>query len=266
MKRLIFSIFLSISAIVSLSAQQGMIQLTSDSLESGKYVTVQAADSAYIQGDYHTAISIYEDIIADQGESAVLYMNLGNAYFKIEETAKAILNYERALRLDPSDQDARFNLELARTRTVDKVTDSGEFFFVSWMRRLTHIFAVNEWAVTSIVLMVLASVAFCVFILGRSEGRKKIAFAFGIFFFAVCIITFIFATTEKNGLKRHDSAIIMTPSVTVKSTPSDNGTDLFVIHEGRKVKIKDSSMKEWVGIELDDGNTGWIPLSVIEVI
>jgi len=65
---------------------------------------------------------------------------------------------------------------------------------------------------------------------------------------------------------KHENGIIMAPSVTVKSTPNEKGTDLFILHEGRKVMIKDNTMKEWKEIQLEDGNVGWIPSNVIEII
>lgn len=227
---------------------------------------IEEADSAYIQGDYMTAATLYESVLQTQGQSASLYMNLGNAYFKMDQIAQAILNYERAALLDPSDSDIRFNLELARTKTVDKVNVTGELFFITWFRNLVHLCNVNTWAVLSLVFLALMAVGFLLFAFMRSVLIKKISFSFGAVFFVFSILTFIFATAEMKAQKSRDSAIIMSPSVTVKSTPSDSGTELFIIHEGRKVKVIDSSMKEWVEIKLDDGNSGWIPVSAMETI
>ena len=224
------------------------------------------ADSAYIQGDYLTAISIYESVIENQGVNATLYMNLGNCWLKRDEIAKAILYYERAYLLDPSDPDIRFNLELARTKTVDKVNTVNQLFIVVWFKKLLAVLDVNGWAVLTIIMFALTMLLAGAFLLSKKTGIRKISFSFSAFFLLLSVLSFIFATTQMGNLKDRDTAIIMSPSVTVKSTPTSAGTDLFIIHEGRKVKILDSSMKEWVEIRLEDGNTGWIPVNVMEII
>lgn len=229
-------------------------------------VTVEAADSAYIQGDYVTAAAMYEDIIATQGVSAALYMNLGNAYFKMNETAKSILNYERAYKLNPSDSDIRFNLGLARTRIVDKESAGNEFFITVWANRLAAMMNVNGWGITAIVVFALMALAIGIFFFSKRVWMKKTAFSAAVVCLVLTILAFCFASGQKNKLLHSDTAIIMSPSVTVKSTPNDNGTDLFIIHEGRKVQILDASMKDWSEIKLDDGNEGWIPVSAMEMI
>ena len=224
------------------------------------------ADSAYIQGDYLTAIDLYQEVMRNEGVSATLCMNLGNSYFKLDEIAQAILWYERAYLLDPSDDDVKFNLELARTRTVDKVTPKNQLFIVVWFRNLVAALDINTWAVLTLLFFFVAAVMAGVFLMSRKIPIKKISFAFSLFFFVFSILSFIFASTQRSSIVNRDTAIIVSPSVTVKSTPSDSGTDLFIIHEGRKVDILDSSMKEWVEIRLEDGNTGWVLRKVMEII
>ena len=249
-------------------AQQdgGMTSLVADSTKVDAIPTLADADSAYIQGDYLTAIGIYESIIENQGVNATLYMNLGNCWLKRDEVAKAILNYERAYLMDPSDPDIRFNLELARTKTVDKVNPVNQLFIVVWFKKMLSLLDVDGWAVLTVILFALAIILTGIFLLSRKTGVRKISFSFSAFFLLLSILSFIFATTQMGNIRNRDTAIIMSPSVTVKSTPSSGGTDLFIIHEGRKVKILDSSMKEWVEIRLEDGNTGWVPVNVMEII
>lgn len=229
-------------------------------------VSAADADSAYIQGDYLTAIDLYQEVLRNEGVSATLCMNLGNSYFKLDEIAQAILWYERAYLLDPSDDDVKFNLELARTRTVDKVTPKNQLFIVVWFRNLVAALDINTWAVLTLLFFFVAALMAGVFLLSRKVSLKKISFAFSLFFFVFSILSFIFASTQRSNIVNRDTAIIVSPSVTVKSTPSDSGTDLFIIHEGRKVDILDSSMKEWVEIRLEDGNTGWVLRKVMEII
>ena len=243
-----------------------MTSLVTDSTKVDAIPTLADADSAYIQGDYLTAIGIYESIIENQGVNATLYMNLGNCWLKRDEVAKAILNYERAYLIDPSDPDIRFNLELARTKTVDKVNPVNQLFIVVWFKKMLSLLDVDGWAVLTVILFALAIILTGIFLLSRKTGVRKISFSFSAFFLLLSILSFIFATTQMGNIRNRDTAIIMSPSVTVKSTPSSGGTDLFIIHEGRKVKILDSSMKEWVEIRLEDGNTGWVPVNVMEII
>jgi len=266
MKKILALLLLMVPVLGIAQESDGMTSLVADSTKIDAIPTLAEADSAYIQGDYLTAIGIYEWVVENQGVNATLYMNLGNCWLKRDEIAKAILYYERAYLLDPSDPDIRFNLELARTKTVDKVNAVNQLFIAVWFKKLLAALDVNEWAVLTVILFALTILLVGVFLFSKKSGMRKISFSFSAFFLLLSILSFIFATTQMGNLKERDTAIIMSPSVTVKSTPTSAGTDLFIIHEGRKVKILDSSMKEWVEIRLEDGNTGWIPVNVMEII
>ena len=263
----ILALILTVVPILSYAQESdGMTNLVADSTKIDAIPTLAEADSAYIQGDYLTAISIYEWIVENQGVNATLYMNLGNCWLKRDEVAKAILCYERAYLIDPSDPDVRFNLELARTKTVDKVNPVNQLFIVVWFKKLLAVLDVNGWAVLTVILFAVTILLAGVLLFSKKSGIRKISFSFSVFFLLLSILSFIFATTQMGNIRNRDTAIIMSPSVTVKSTPTSAGTDLFIIHEGRKVQILDSSMKEWVEIRLEDGNTGWIPVNVMEII
>ena len=266
MKKLFAFIFVMVPLMAFAQEESGMMSLVADTTGVSREYTLSDADSAYIQGDYLTAIGIYESIIENQGVNATLYMNLGNCWLKRDEVAKAILNYERAYLIDPSDPDIRFNLELARTKTVDKVNPVNQLFIVVWFKKMLSLLDVDGWAVLTVIMFAMAIILTGIFLLSRKTGVRKISFSFSAFFLLLSILSFIFATTQMGNIRNRDTAIIMSPSVTVKSTPSSGGTDLFIIHEGRKVKILDSSMKEWVEIRLEDGNTGWVPVNVMEII
>ncbi len=270
MKKILLALF-GLSVLSNAAyAQEGTDDFTrlvhsQDSLEVSS-ISAADADSAYVRGDYLTAIDIYQTVMDTEGISATLCMNIGNSYFKLDEIALAILWYERAYLLDPSDDDVKFNLELARTRTVDKVTPKNQLFIVVWYRNLVAALDVNTWAVLTLLFLFISSGLFALFFLSGKVSIKKISFVFGFVFFVFSILSFIFASTQRSNILNRDTAIIVSPSVTVKSTPSDSGTDLFIIHEGRKVDILDNSMKEWVEIRLEDGNTGWVLRKVREVI
>ena len=228
-------------------------------------ITKAEGDSAYIKEDYATAIQVYETLLKN-GEAADVYYNLGNSYYKIGEIAKAVLNYERALLLQPGNNDIRANLEVARAKTIDKVEPVPEVFFVSWTKSLINSMSVDAWATWGIISFILFIVALYFFIFSKQIMWKKAGFISGIIFLIITICTNLFASEQKEHLVNRNEAIVMNPSVTVRSTPSESGTSLFILHEGRKVSIKDNSMKEWKEIRLEDGKVGWVPASAIEVI
>lgn len=228
-------------------------------------VTKAEGDSAYIRNDFASAIQIYESLLR-KGESADVYYNLGNSYYKINEIAKAILNYEKALLLQPGNGDIRANLEIARGKTVDKVEVVPEIFFVTWTKALINSMSVDSWAIWGIVSFLLLIVSLYFFIFSKQVVLKKVGFITGIIFLIVVVMANVFASKQKEELLNRDTAIIMSPSVTVRSTPSENGTSLFILHEGHKVNIKDDSMKDWKEIRLEDGKVGWVPVGSIEII
>ena len=225
-----------------------------------------AADSAYVKGDYKAAIEIYESLAANNGESADVYYNLGNAYYKSENIAKAVLNYERALLLNPDDEDIRFNLELARSKTVDKVAPEYKFFLMEWLEGIINLLSISAWSVLAVVSFVVMLLTLLLFLFGKSVSTKKTGFIIALFSLFITIFANLSALHRYHYLTERNNAVILEPSVTAKSTPSNSGTELFVIHEGRKVKISDDSMREWTEIELEDGNKGWIPSSSLERI
>ena len=235
-------------------------------LAYGQETTKAQADSAYINNDYANAVYFYEDILANQGESADIYYNLGNSYYKMDNIAKAILNYEKALMLNPGNGDIRFNLELAQSKTVDKVTPMSEVFLVTWMKSLTNTMSEQGWSKLAIASFILTLLGLVLYFFSKKIAMKKIGFISALCLMLVCILANVFASSQKSKAQSHSSAIIMEPSVTVKSTPNEGGTELFILHEGRKVMIKDNTMREWKEIQLEDGNAGWVPASVIEII
>jgi len=251
----------SLQAIVGDSIGNSLQQISS-SLEDA---TKAEGDSAYMKNDYASAIQIYE-VLLNRGEAADIYYNLGNSYYKAGDIAKAILNYERALLLQPGNGDIRANLEIARSKTVDKVEPVPEIFFVSWTKSLINSMSVDSWAVCGVVCFILLIVSLYLFIFSKQIVLKKAGFISGIVFLAVTILANVFANQQKDELTNRNSAIVINPSVTVRSTPSESGTSLFILHEGHKVGVKDGSMKDWKEIRLEDGKVGWVPASAIEII
>ncbi|MBM6669803.1 tetratricopeptide repeat protein [Phocaeicola coprophilus] len=229
-------------------------------------VTKAQADSAYAKGDYVSAIELYESILANQGESAAIYYNLGNSYYKNKDIAHSILNYERAYLLSPGDSDIRFNLEMARNDTVDKIDSINQLFLMSWITSLRNSLSADGWAGGAIISFIIFLLALSLYIFGKQLVLKKLGLLFAGLCLIITIVANIFASQQKSLLINRQTAIIMSPSVTAKSTPDAGGTDLFILHEGHKILVKDATMKDWCEIQLEDGSIGWIPRDVIEII
>ena len=239
--------------------------LTPSLLTPAFAVTKAEADSSYVRGKYQQAITQYEALLK-QGASADLYYNLGNAYYRTENIPEAVLNYERALLLSPGDRDIRFNLQIARSKTFDKIVPESEMFFVTWYRSLVSMMSVDAWARTALVSLAITIILLLVYLFSERIWLRKAGFFGGVALLLLFVGANIFAWQQKKDLLNRKGAIIFAPSVTVKSTPAANGTDLFILHEGTKVVITDGSMKEWKEIRLADGKEGWIESKHIRVI
>ena len=243
-----------------------VISLTSYLLPlTSNAATKAQADSAYQQEQYQQAAHIYEQLLK-RGESADLYYNLGNAYYRMDDITHAVLAYERALLLSPGDADVRFNLQMARSKTIDKIVPESEMFFVTWYRSLVRLMSVDAWGRTAIVSLLCALLLVLVYLFAQRIWLRKIGFFGGLLFVVVFLAANVFGFQQQQSLLHRTGAIIMHSAVPVKSTPSKNGTDLFILHEGTRVNIIDDTMKGWREIRVADGKSGWIELKEIEVI
>lgn len=240
-----------------------------DTVSAEKFIkdaTMAMADSAYMSEKYKDAINLYSSIYKTGKVSPALYYNLGNSYYRTGDMAKAIVNYERAYQLDPSDADIKFNLDLARSKTVDQITPESEMFFVTWTKALIQSTTVNGWSTIAVTCFVLTLVLVLVFIFYDNQLVKKISFFAAVFMFLVFIFGNIFAFIQQDNLIKRRSAIVVIPATTMKGAPSDKSADVQTIHAGTKVYIDDASMIEWKGVHLEDGKKGWVRISSIEII
>lgn len=223
------------------------------------------AEQLYRDGKYPEAAELYQKILAEGQESSKLYYNLGNAYYKMGENTQAILNYERALLLDPSDGMARYNLRMAQHAIVDKIDVLPELFLIRWYKGMVTYFSADQWGYISVGLFILFLVMAALFFYSGRVGVKKTGFIIGIVAFLLTLATIFFAMQQERRISQRDYAIITTPSVTVKGAPDHSGTDLFLIHEGLKVQIT-GELGDWYNIRLADGNEGWVAKSDLEKI
>lgn len=232
---------------------------------SANAITKQNADDEYAKGNYQQAIKDYQEILK-AGVSSEIYYNLGNAYYRTDNITQALLAYERALQLSPGDNDIRFNLQYARSKTIDKITPETEMFFVTWYNSLVNFTSVDRWANTAIVSIVMALLLILVFLFAPQMWARKSGFYGSAVFLLLFAFANLFAFQQKHELETKQGAIVITPTVNVKKTPAASGTDVFVIHEGTRVDITDRGMKQWRGVKLADGREGWLKTSQIEEI
>lgn len=225
-----------------------------------------AANAAYAEGRWDAAASGYE-MISDMGlESAALYCNTGNAYAKSGNVPMAILYYERALKADPSYEDAAYNLALMNSRIQDRIDPVPEFFFTKWLKDISYIMASDAWAVTALVLLGLTLAMFLLFLLAPSVAGRRTGFFTGVVLLVFMCFALGFSVSQKKEYMNADKAIVMRPVVSVKSSPSAEASkDLFILHEGTKVTVLDQ-VGAWNNISLADGRQGWLPASDMERI
>lgn len=226
---------------------------------------VEKGNKHYSDQQFAEAAAAYEELLASGFESTEVYYNLGNAYYKSGQYTKAILNYERAKLLAPGDADIQFNLDLANQHVVDAIEPLPQVFFVRWWNNLVRSKPSDSWAKLSLFSFFAFLGLLALFVFAPSSGLKKLGFWAGILMFIASAFTFVFANKQKSRLTRHNFAIITQASVTAKSSPSEGGTNIFVIHEGLKVQLLDQ-VGNWYQVRLADGNQGWMPAESFEKI
>ena len=228
-------------------------------------VTKADGDNEYSRGNYQQAIRDYEELLK-QTKSADLYYNLGNAYYRTDNITRAVLAYERALLLSPGDDDIRFNLQMARSKTIDKITPRSEMFFVTWYRALVNITSVDGWADIALLSMVLALILALVYLFASRMLFRKIGFFGGVAMLTLFLLCNLFAWHQHAILTERTGAIIVSSSATLKATPTQQAKDNGVLHEGTRVDIIDDTMRDWKCVRLADGREGWLQSNKIEKI
>ena len=236
-----------------------------DAVEASPEQLWDRANTAYVNGDYHAAAEIYEGILAQGLSSVKLYYNLANAYFKVGRYGKAILYYNRALRLAPGDADIRYNLDVANTFTKDKIAVVPEFFLKGWVRSVRMSLGCTAWSVVSLAALALLFALVLLYLLAGRLAWRKAGFYGTLAMLLVFVASTSFAVTERRELLDSTEAVVMSSSVSVKSSPDKASTDLFVLHEGTKVRTV-SELGDWREIVIADGKKGWVEARTIETI
>lgn len=221
------------------------------------------ANAQYAEGNYAEAAESYRQVLVEQ-PSAEVYYNLGNAYFKQGELSQSILAYERALRLRPLYKDAQYNLKFAQSRIVDNIEDTNSFFVSNWLKAVRNLLSEQTWMWLSVALFLLTLTGAMLFAFSRVVWLRKTAFYTAI----VALVISVVACANAGSLHKRDTlraeAVITQGIVNAKSSPDRSGTDLFTLHEGTKVTIKEQ-LGNWCNIHVGN-NIGWIPLTTLERI
>ena len=252
MKRIII-----LTALLLMSVVGTMAQTSAEHWEAG--------NRAYIEGNYDKAIEEYTTILNGGEYSMKLYYNLANAYFKAGAMGKAILYYNKALRIAPSQEDIRHNLALAEAQTKDRIAVIPEFFLNRWMRTMRNSMSCTAWSVLSLVWLGVMLAFGLLFLLASRIRWRKMGFYGALCAFLLFVATTSFAISSRNDMLSHDEAIVMGTAISVKSSPDRSATDLFVLHEGTKVKVL-TEVDEWVEVVIADGKKGWTERKNIEEI
>jgi tetratricopeptide (TPR) repeat protein len=216
-------------------------------------------------GTYKEALQVWTEVYNTGYRSASLCYNIGNAHFKLNNIPQAILFYERASLLNPADEDINYNLQIARTLTVDRFQEIPELFFVRWYNFVSLILSSNLWARISVTAFIFSLLFLSLYIYSSKYSQKVLGFWFAVTFFIITISSFVFSSRNKYLVYDSHKAIITTSVISGKSSPDSSGTDLFVLHEGTKVTVEDA-VGEWLEIRLSDGNKGWVPLNSLNII
>jgi len=224
-----------------------------------------AANDSYSDGKYELALDQYMNILDEGFESSELYYNMGNAAYRSNKLGYAILYYKKALKLDPSFEEAEKNLAYVSIFKEDKLESVPEFFLGNWIRSLYRLFTLKTWSIVALGMFALLLFGTITYIFAPSLGIKKMGFFAGLVGLFLFVLS-ISGTLHRNKAIVHpENGVIVAPSVLVKSTPSDSGTDLFILHEGSDIVI-DETVGKWVEVRISDGRIGWIPSEVLELI
>ena len=255
LKRIFSSILLPVSCVL----------LSMQTIVADPLVDFKKAKEYYLKQDYNNAVKVYESIIKAGTISPEVYYNLGNSYFKTGNLAQSILNYERAKKISPDDEDVNFNIKIASLKVVDRMDAVPEIFYKRWLKNLALVFSTDIWTKILIVNVWLLFIFLAIYIAGRSSSLKKFSFLIACFFIITSISTFFLSQKSYAITFIDQQAIITSASVYVKNSPDEKGSDQFIIHEGTKVDVMDE-LGDWKKIRIANGSVGWLKVNEIEVI
>lgn len=237
---------------------------TSFAAENADTLTLRA-EEYYTQKQYDSALTLYMQVIDHDLHSADLYYNIGNTYFRLNDLARSILWYERALLENPQHYDARVNLEFVNARQIDTVEELSTGIMAQLFQKVYGIFSYNTWAVLSLAFLLVFLLAIAGFLFAQTVRLKKVSFAVGFFALVVAVLSFTCSAAQKNNVDQNNDAIILEPTIDIKNEPNNQASNLVTVHEGLKVQLL-KTYGEWANVRLLDGKEGWVKKNTVEKI
>jgi tetratricopeptide (TPR) repeat protein len=226
---------------------------------------ITKANRFYQAGNFDKAVELYRQVVSSGYESPVLYYNLGNSYYRLGKIGYAILNYERAAKLSPGDEDITHNLALANSRIVDKIDIVPPFFLVRWWEHLLASFSISGWTYTAYFFYILILLSIGLFFFTKSPFRQKLSLYSAAAFIIILIFISSLLSIRLSRELNFKNGVVIEQAVNAKLSPDDKSPDAFVLHEGLKVRLEDK-VNDWVRIRLGDGKVGWLPEKVLQTI
>lgn len=227
--------------------------------------SMQQASEYYRNAEFDKAIGVYEQLRNEGYEGTSLYFNLANSYYRVGKLGYAILNYERALKLSPNDEDVKHNLAFANLSTVDRIQPLPTFFLFEWWETLLTSLSVNGWTYAAYFFFIILLFLIVLYFFARTISQQKIILFSGLGTLIIFLMIVSLLVVKINREQTFISGVIVEQSTTVKTSPDPKSTDAFVIHEGLKVNLEDR-LDEWVKIKLADGKVGWVEKGTVEKI
>lgn len=223
------------------------------------------ANKLYLDQSYEKSAETYEKLIASGKIAPEVYFNLGNAYYKAGNIAPAILNYERAKNLRPSDPDILYNLRMANLATIDKIEPVPQLFYEKWWYDFVNEGSMNKRAVIGVLLFWIAFALSAIYLFSKSVSVKKLSFYGAMMFVLAGTFTCYLTYLQNRHLNNHMAAVIFSSSAYAKSSPDEKSANLFLLHAGTRIEVLDE-LSGWKKIRIANGNEGWIESGAIEII
>lgn len=225
----------------------------------------QEGNQLFQKKEYQAALNIYQAILSSGYENGPLYYNIGNCYYKLNDIGHAILNYERALKFMPNDDDLKNNLAITQLNIVDQITPRPTFILFRIVSGILFFFPKPILLILLAIFYIISMGALILWLTNRNinfrQWGSKISLLSGI----LCIVTALLLLGQWQNEKNRVEGIIMVPSVEVKGSPNDSGVDVFTLHTGTKVRL-DQQTADWTEIILEDGKVGWVKKDILEII
>lgn len=207
--------------------------------------------------DYNRSLNVYLALEEKGLESSDLYFNLGNCYYKLNKVAPAIYYYEKALKVNPANEDAQHNLTFAKRMTLDVIQDLPKTFLQRFSENVIQKLSFDTWALIAVITSFLASILFLLYYFSGSSKMKLLYFNTTIFAVFVMLVSVYFAFDNYDTVQKNRTAIIFATKAEIKNAPTNSSEEIFELHEGTKVIILDE-LDNWKKIKIADGKTGWI--------